>query len=192
MRYLKIGCCLLLPFLAMFVRSAETDPTPLPVPEHLGGTFTGGFGEQTCHSCHFDYPLNPEEGSVRLKGLPERYRPGTTYPLTVTVSAPGMERGGFQLSVRHSDSTQAGSFRWPGDRLQFTRGEETVQYLQHTRKGTETEGDTLRWTFEWTAPASGRAAMFHLAANAGNGDESAFGDLIHTLERKLEAADGDR
>jgi len=36
-------------------------------PEHLDGPLTGGFGENSCHSCHFDYDINPEEGSFRKR-----------------------------------------------------------------------------------------------------------------------------
>ena len=30
----------------------------------------GGFGEQSCHLCHLDNPINDREGEVTLTGVP--------------------------------------------------------------------------------------------------------------------------
>jgi hypothetical protein len=69
-------------------------------PDHLDGAFTGGFGEQTCHSCHFDYDLNREGGSLLIQGLEDSYQPGNEYEITVTVESEHLENGGFQLTSR--------------------------------------------------------------------------------------------
>src|SRR5437764_7844518 len=47
---------------------------------------TGGFGEQTCHLCHLDNPVNAPGGSVQLDGIPPVFTAGKTYPITVTIS----------------------------------------------------------------------------------------------------------
>ncbi|MFP3941014.1 MAG: choice-of-anchor V domain-containing protein [Thermoanaerobaculia bacterium] len=79
--------------------------------------FTGGFGEPTCRSCHFDAPEEPEEGALVLEGVPEAYRPGETYPLTVVLRHPELARGGFQLTARFAagaaEGRQAGVLRVP-------------------------------------------------------------------------------
>jgi hypothetical protein len=56
-------------------------------PDHLDGPFTGGFGEQTCHSCHFDYDLNMEGGQLTVDGISDSYKPGTNYEIDVTIQS---------------------------------------------------------------------------------------------------------
>ncbi len=199
MAYLKIGICILLPFLAVIVqqksgtespgevgRSPDAPAYPSSYPMDLAGTFTGGFGEESCHSCHFDNPVNDDAGRLELGGVPESYKPGGSYRITVILTRSELEKGGFQLAARHPDSSQAGRFRLDSPRLQFTDAEGSVRYVQHTAEGTDPGEDRLiRWDFEWTAPKNGRTVRFHLAANAGNGDESSFGDHIYTLSRTV-------
>lgn len=79
-------------------------------PEHLAGPFTGGFGEQSCHSCHFDYDLNMPDGVLELTGLPNTIEPGKIYELEVLIRRPDLGAAGFQLTSRFEDGSQAGSF----------------------------------------------------------------------------------
>lgn len=199
MSYLKLGVCLLLPFLAVmslpdeepaeYAREVRQPSGKETFPIQLTGAFTGGFGEESCHSCHFDHPLNDGEAALRLRGLPENYQPGQSYPVTVSLRREGLARGGFQLSARRPDSTQAGRFTLDSPRLQFTKDLENVRYVQHTEEGTRPgEEGTIRWKLEWTAPDAESTVIFHLAANAGNGDESSFGDHIYTLTRRIPPA----
>lgn len=157
-------------------------------PDHLDGAFTGGFGEQTCRSCHFDYDLNMEGGSLSIQGLDEPYKPGGEIPITVTVQSEQLEIGGFQLTARFEDGTQAGSFAWNGDRLMFTPDiDGNVQYIQHSEEGTKpTDEREVSWSFTWTAPETGDPVVFNVAANAGNYDDSSFGDWIYIEEMKVE------
>ena len=41
---------------------------------------TGGFGEQSCHLCHLDNPVNAPGGRVTLDGVPATFRPGGSRP----------------------------------------------------------------------------------------------------------------
>lgn len=155
-------------------------------PEHLDGPFTGGFGEQTCHSCHFDYDLNQKGGSLSVAGIPETLIPDEKAEITVTVESEHLKNAGFQISARFKDGSQAGSFAWKGDRLMFTPNiSDNVKYLQHSREGTTPTGDReAEWTFTWTAPeAASQPIIFNVAANAGNDDDSAFGDWIYVDEQ---------
>lgn len=158
-------------------------------PDHLDGPFTGGFGELTCHSCHFDYDLNmTDRGRLTIDGIDEYYVPDHTYELKVTIQSDQLENGGFQMTSRFEDGSQAGYFNWDGDRLMFTPSiHRDVQYIQHSRKGTSTTNPrTVEWSFYWTAPKSDvRPVRFNIAANAGNDDDSAFGDWIYTREIQL-------
>jgi hypothetical protein len=39
----------------------------------------------------------------------------------------------------------------------------------------------------WTAPSVTRTIVFHVAANAANGDERADGDYVYTIAREIQA-----
>lgn len=162
-------------------------------PEYLDGPLTGGFGELTCHSCHFDYDLNmTDRGSLTVDGLDELYIPDHTYELKVTIKSDHLEKGGFQMTSRFEDGSQAGSFNWDGDRLMFTPSiKSEVQYIQHSRNGTSvTSPRTVEWSFYWTAPKSDMGPVqFNIASNAANDDDSSFGDWIYIKEFELVPVD---
>jgi hypothetical protein len=161
-----------------------------PPPAH-----TGGFGEPTCHSCHFDAEPNEPGGTLALAGVPASYIPGESYTLTVALSHAAMSNAGFQLAGRLADGpnagAQAGELRpLDGRSAITTSGVPGLQYLHHTEMGTGLQAPgTARWEFEWIAPVAGATAggsgavVFHLVANAADSDESPFGDLIYTAER---------
>src|SRR5712671_1121349 len=69
---------------------------------------TGGFGEQSCHLCHLDNPINAPGGSVGLDGVPASFVPGRTYPITITISRDGLRRGGFEIAARFATGRQKG------------------------------------------------------------------------------------
>lgn len=170
----------------------DADSSGLLNPEHLDGPFTGGFGELTCHTCHFDYDMNMlDRGRLELSGFGEgsKFRPGETHELTITIQSDHLEIGGFQMTTRFEDGTQAGDFEWESGRLMYTPNiENDVLYLQHSRDGTSPTSDrTVTWTFQWMAPDNAdRPVHIHIAANAGNDDDSAFGDWIYTKELEIQ------
>lgn len=143
---------------------------------------TGGFGEMTCHQCHWDNPLNDTPGRISLSGVPDTYTPGERYLITVAIAHPELVKGGFQMSARFDDGTNAGGFR-SADELTEPIPDDggRITYIQHTSKGSvaAAQGES-RWRVEWTAPASGGAVVFHVAGNASNGDASPLGDFIYT------------
>ena len=183
---------LILPVFTIFAGFLFVTTNPLPekhrnvYPEQLPGAFTGGFGEDSCHSCHFDYPLNPKDGSLSLDGFPKQYEAGKTYTFDITLSREQLGQGGFQLSSRFEDGTQAGAFEINSERLSFTETEKNIkiQYLQHSLKGSNVNNQSsIRWGLRWEAPDSEDGnIIFNIAANAGNGDASAFGDFIYVRE----------
>lgn len=158
-------------------------------PEDPPVAHTGGFGEPTCHRCHFDQPVNAPGGALRLVGAPEVYRAGADYTLTIELARSAMQRGGFQVSARFADGArggrQAGVLRAMDDRVVVVRDDSSaVQYAHHTEAGTLLPAPNIaRWTLAWTAPetASGRV-VFHLTANAANDDASEFGDFVYVAE----------
>jgi hypothetical protein len=150
---------------------------------------TGGFGEPTCAECHGDGPLNERPGSVSLSGVPWRYDLGTTYRLSVRLVRAGLGNGGFQLSARvaggSSGGRQAGTLLPTDFRVDVTDSVKAnvgrVAYARHTREGSQrVRPDTLQWTVEWKAPMTAVGpVIFHVAANAGNDDDSPLGDYVY-------------
>jgi hypothetical protein len=149
--------------------------------------FSGGFGEESCRACHFEAELNEPPGHLELIGIPASYTPGEAYPLTIALTRPGMALGGFELTARFEDGTQAGALE-PGagdvDRVGIAVKDDTRVLYGHQRDaGSSVSGGTARWTLRWTAPTSGPAVLFHVAANAADGDGSAEGDYVYTTAR---------
>src|SRR5687768_14379462 len=69
---------------------------------------TGGFGEESCRQCHLDFDLNDAAGSLRLEGIPETYTAGEQYMITIRLTHPQLERGGFELAARFENGPSAG------------------------------------------------------------------------------------
>lgn len=158
-------------------------------PEHLAGAFTGGFGEETCHSCHFDYDLNRQQGSLLVDGIPKKIEEGRIYEFEISIEREDLGKAGFQLSARFSDGSQAGAFQiMRNDRVMFTQQiPDSLQYLQHSEQGTSPiEDGENSWKVVWKAPDSiADPIHFHISANAANGDQSEFGDWIYAKELKV-------
>ncbi len=149
--------------------------------------FTGGFGEPTCTSCHFDSPAEPAAGGLVLSGVPERYEPSGEYVLRLTLRDPGLARAGFQLAARFAEGPAAGrqagglAAGGPGAEV-VEHGEPPLLYARQTSEGSRlVASHQASWTLRWTAPAeAGAPVVFHAAANAGNDDDSELGDVVHT------------
>src|SRR5687768_15260101 len=146
--------------------------------------FSSGFGEQSCHACHFAREPNLPPGRLGLRGVPERYSPGATYPIMVFLTNPGMAAAGFQLTARFTDDgKQAGSLaRALSDstRVAITMSYD-IAYAHQLRPGSAPAAkDTASWIVLWTAPATGGGVSFHAAANAADGDDTVDGDVVHT------------
>jgi hypothetical protein len=182
-----VSAVILTLYIGSLIQPDEKVPAPgvHTYPEQLPGTFTGGFGEQTCQSCHFDYPLNPvEEGSLAISGIPDSYKSGSSYAIVIEVNRQNLGKAGFQLSARTTAGTQAGSFSLDQERLRFTNESGDIQYVQHTAEGTRPTGQhSTVWQVKWTAPSKAAGPVtFNVATNAANGDDSEFGDLIFASE----------
>ena len=56
-----------------------------------------------------------------------------------------------------------------------------VQYAGQKKAGASVGiADTAQWTVAWTAPKEGGPVIFHVSANAADGNESADGDFVYT------------
>lgn len=151
--------------------------------------FSGGFGEPSCHACHFSAEPNSGPGRLTISGVPEHFAPGRQYPITIALTSPAMKLAGFQMTARfEAGGAQAGSLT-PGQGEQERVGvadQGGIQYVSQRKAGTSPTPDkSVKWNVIWTAPtAADRAVIFHVAANAANGDETAEGDHVHTLAVK--------
>jgi len=146
--------------------------------------FSGGFKEESCHACHFHAEPNAAPGRVTIDGVPATFAPGEGYPLTITLRRAGTKLAGFQLAARFKDSgTQAGTLApgaGEGERVGVV-SQGGVQYAGQKKPGASVgDPDVARWTIEWVAPDRGGPVVFHVAANAADGNESADGDFVYT------------
>ena len=155
---------------------------------------TGGFGEESCHQCHFDNEPNLPGGSLAIQGLPDGYVPGRRYPLTVTLAREGMSAAGFQLAARvveggveGAEGRKAGVPQSMDERAKIVYvADKDAEYAQHTERGASLTGPAVAsWQLEWTAPDRPGPVLVHVAGNAAKGDQSEFGDFIYTRELRI-------
>jgi len=143
--------------------------------------YAGGFGEPTCHACHFDGTFNSPDARARAM-VPDTFASDSTYLITVVVSKADLGAAGFSMSSRFRNGAQAGSFLATDERATVESGPTGVQFAMHTLDGSDPVApDSNAWTLIWTAPPEADTVFFHIAANAANGDDSELGDLIETV-----------
>ncbi len=147
---------------------------------------TGGFGEETCASCHRSFPVN--EGSLRggffqITGVPRTFLAGQTYPLTITIGQPGQSRWGFQFAARFAESGKQAGRLVPADHMTQVIEDSGIQYIEHTLAGTRagTVDGPVEFHFMWIAPdPSGGMILFNAAGNAANSNNQPSGDYVYT------------
>jgi len=109
----------------------------------------------------------------------------------VRLLSPDMAAAGFQAALRWSEGARAGlsagTLRPVDGRVAVvTDSTGRISYVQHTLEGTTVQDGRAQWSFEWTAPDASGAAILHIAANSGNGDNSPLDDLIYTDRIELD------
>jgi hypothetical protein len=183
------------PFAALLVLAPMTG---LAFKEGPYPNVTGGFGEQSCHLCHLDNPVNAPGGSLELSGVPPTYVAGRTYPITITIAREELRRAGFEISARFAagrhKGRQAGGWRILDARAQLIPGavDTALMFVQHNLAGSRTTSPgSNRWTIEWTAPSPAAGPVqFNVAANASNDDDSPLGDYIYLKAARSTPARG--
>ena len=173
---LPIAYCLVV----VAARSPHPDFPPL--------AHTGGFGEPTCRECHQGEALNAPGARLRIEGVPEPWRPGRAYRITVTLRRDSLARAGFELSARFLPGGGNAGLLIPYDSLLTAVDRDSssgVSYAHHTRRGTSVQRAVARWTVLWTAPLSGSSDIaFNVAAVAANDDNSNLGDAVYTASAR--------
>ena len=159
---------------------------------------TGAPNEKHCSNagCHSSFQVNAgtAELSFSIENNITQYEPGKTYPITVSVSDPGIIRFGFQVVVlKNSDNTNAGTIKLlETQRTQIIEGYGTIsdrRYITYTYDGTSAVSSGLgKWTFEWTAPeANAGDITFYVASVAANDDGTDAGDYSYAKKIILKA-----
>ena len=161
---------------------------PIRYAEGAPAGFSGGFKEDSCQACHFSETLNAAPGKITIDGAPDTFAAGEKYTLTITLTRDGMKRVGFQLTARFKDGAGQAGLLAPGsadtERIQV-ESSSGIQYAGQKLAGSVVgDAGVARWVVDWTAPASGGAVIFNVAANAANGDERVDGDFIYTAARE--------
>lgn len=145
--------------------------------------FTGSPGEATCSSsnggCHGGG--SSSASSVSLSSVPafanNVYVPGSTYTISVTVSAAGFTRFGFGCEVLTATNTDAGIMQNQGVGTKFLTAPNGRKNATQTTTQTGNTG-SFTFSFEWVAPAAGAGNItFYYAGNAVNGTGGTGGDL---------------
>ena len=175
---------ILIPVAAFLI---SLSPTSAAFKEGPYPNVTGGFGEQSCHLCHLDNPVNAPGGTLEISGVPRAYAGGQTYRVTVSLARNGMRRGGFEIAARFASGRQkgkqAGAWRIVDARMQVIPGavDPALTFVQHNLAGSRTATPGANaWTIEWTAPSPASSPVqFNVAANASNDDDSPLGDYIY-------------
>jgi hypothetical protein len=178
--------------LGALVATSTAHPAPAvslaaaPFPDGPPARVTGGFGEDTCADCHFNYDEAAPPGTLNVAGFPACYREGERYELIVTLQDPDMAAAGFQLAVRFArDASHAGILATPDEeagRVAVLTDRE-IMFAQHTLDGsTLTEPGAASWSVHWTAPAGRGRVLLHVAGLAGDGDQSQEGDRTYSVE----------
>jgi hypothetical protein len=145
--------------------------------------FSGGFKEDSCHACHFHNDPNAPPGRVSIDGVPPQFEAGKRYTLTVTLSRSDMKLAGFQLTARFKDGgAQAGTLSSSETDARVSIGRAgAIEYAGQNKAGSSPpEPGVAKWSFDWLAPASGGPVIFHVAANAADGNGGADGDFVYT------------
>lgn len=133
--------------------------------------FNGGRAGsgRTCAVCH---GFNLGTGRVELLGAPVRYVAGTSYDLTVRVTAPEEDGSGFELSAEGLGGHEGALTITDAAYTRFADG--TTDYVTHTGSGVDDSeanwvvgGGSYDYHVRWTAPAEDAGPVtFFAAANA--------------------------
>ena len=139
----------------------------------------GVLNDPSCYviGCHMASGSTLSEvGSVSFRNLPERFVPGETYDIGITIT--GGTSYGLQMAAVFSDGTQAGALKAVTEAtiVAEVEGVQILTHAHHLLAGTV--------DFQWTAPMDPkeRRVTLKVASNSANNNGSPTGDAINTLD----------
>ena len=135
----------------------------------------------SCTSCHSGSSVSGGN-QVNITGLPTTYEPGSTYNLTLNLSASSTRGFGFQLAAKDNSSFSGTlSTSHSGTRIDSN-------YLEHSRRVTD---NTVNFT--WTAPSNNAGDItFYLSALATGGSTGTSGDTTYIISETIQATNTDK
>lgn len=147
-----------------------------------GGSPAGNTGSpsdgQSCarSGCHSGPSASNEVIDVSADIPASGYIGGETYNISLTMTKPGGERFGFQLSPQDNAGNGLGTLI-AGTGSQIVGG----NYITHTGTGTAVTGGTKTWNFQWVAPVSGTGDVdVYYVGNFTNRNFGSSGDVVVT------------
>jgi Putative metal-binding motif len=147
---------------------------------------TGAPGEGLCTGCHSQTGV-VITGSVAVTGFPATIVPGSSYPITVTLTyatnKPATDAYvGFQAVTLNSSNANAGTYTFAVGNNLATETSSGRTYIEHADAKIVPVGvNSASYSFTWVAPstASGTLTMY-ASGNLSNGNGGTSGDKIVT------------
>ena len=154
---------------------------------------TGGFGEQSCHLCHLDNPINAPGGAVDVDGVPPALHAGPDLSDhrhdQPRRTAPRRIRDCGAVCGREAERPQAG-LAAADARAQLIPGavDKALTFVQHNLAGSRRRHRHQHVDHRLDrAIGRGRGRAVQRRANASNNDDSPLGDYIYLKRRQQHA-----
>jgi len=140
------------------------------------GGKSGAPGDNTCVQCHSSFALNSGSAIVNITStIPASgYVPGSTYTITSSAAQSGVNKYGFEVhealgSILITNSTTTKHVGIGSNRI------------THEAAGTTVSVNSISWSFNWVAPATGSGnATFYGAFVAANYPSGNSNDYVYT------------
>lgn len=137
----------------------------------------------TCITCHTGGPNTIQPGWITSDVPLYGYVPGTTYTITATATYVGRNKFGFEISPQDPSSlstTRGTCIITDTSGTKLITGSSGRKYVTHKLAGTTGTMDGHTWTFDWTAPTTGRdSVIFYGAFLCTNSSSSSSGDITY-------------
>lgn len=139
---------------------------------------TGSPGDASnCSGCHTGSSVITNQSLITSDIPTDGYVPGVTYNITASISKPGINKFGFQVSPQNTIGQLKGTLINSTPTL--TQLISTGKYITHKSAGTAGTSNSNTWNFQWTAPAAGTGALtFYGAFVAANNSGNTSGDQV--------------
>ncbi|MES2678421.1 MAG: choice-of-anchor V domain-containing protein [Bacteroidota bacterium] len=140
--------------------------------------YTGSPGEVSCNTIGCHGGGSSPASAIVVSAVPaftnDEFVPGTSYMITVQLTATNFNRYGFGCEILDASNINAGTMQnaGAGVKFLFSGGRKNAV---HTTAKIGTGGASF--SFEWVAPSTGDTATIYVAGNAVNGNGSTSGDF---------------
>ena len=148
-----------------------------PLPGYSGSPRDG----QTCDvgGCHNSHPLQSAQPWIASNVPVGGYSPDTVYTITAKAVKTGLTSFGFEISPQTTSGSPLGTMIITNSTRTQISTIGSRQYMEQTQNSYQGT-DSVVWTFQWKAPASGTGTVtFYGAFNCGNGNSSAAGSFVY-------------